>query len=163
MTTTLGPLFGSPEFSDFAGDLEDNDTPDIPEDVAPKDVPRTEHVNIVDTPVEMPTGTGKKRRSPLQIQLEGTYQMLGTGVFMFDNQLGVTIMNQAESCAESLADVASKNPAVKRALEGALATSAWGAVIAAHLPIAVHVATKYVPQIRERYMGDVRRAEQDHS
>lgn len=140
-------LFGS---AAFAGDVGEGFFPEEPtEDVAPQDIP-IEHNDIRNTPVEPPTPP-KHKPKQLESQLAGMYTMAGLGVFSFDQQLGAVIMSKSDECAKALSDVADKNPAVKKALNNMLATSAWGAVISAHLPIVVLAATKYVPQLNERY------------
>lgn len=116
-----------------------------------EDTEPIEHNDIRSTPVSMPE-FGKKGRTPsLQKDLEGLYTMLGTGVFPFDQQVGVTIIDSAPNCASSLYELAQKNPRLKRQLTSLLSAGAYGAVISAHLPIAVIIATKYVPSLRENY------------
>lgn len=118
---------------------------DDEEDVAP-----IEHNDIRSTPVSMPDF--KKGRTPkLQKSLESFYLMLGTGIFPFDNQVGVVVMESAPNCASALNDLADKNPRLRKQLESLLSAGAYGAVISAHLPIAVIIATKYVPSLRENY------------
>jgi hypothetical protein len=156
MADKIAPLFS--DAKPFTGDLTDAEEFQPEPDVAP-DEKRTEHVNIIDTPVEPPTGGQKKRRSALVSQLEASYTMLGTGVFMLDPQIGNTIITQATPCAEALDELAQKNPKVKAALNNMLTAGAWSAVITAHLPIAVHVGTKYIPELRRRYSADYRAAQ----
>lgn len=120
----------------------------------PEDDPDTEpieHNDIRNTPVELPTVLKGKGRTPsLQKELESWYMMIGTGVFPFDPQVATVILSQAPQCAEALNDLAMKNPRVKRALQSMLTAGAYGAVITAHLPIAVILATKYTP-LGEQY------------
>lgn len=123
---------------------------DPDDDVAP-----TEHHDITDTPVTQPAPTSKKRNTALKSQLEGIYGMAGAVLFPIDPQTATVILSQAPQCAEALDDLARKDPKVKAALESLLSTSAWGAVIAAHLPILVQVGTKYVPELRDRYKRTV--------
>lgn len=120
------------------------------EDSEEPDVEPIEHNDIRDTPVTMPTPI-KGRKRTLQKDLEGLYTMIGTGIFPFDNQVGVVVLESAENCASSLADLAEKNPRLKKQLQSMLSAGAYGAVISAHLPIAVIIATKYVPSLRENY------------
>jgi hypothetical protein len=115
-----------------------------------EDIDPIEHHDIRNTPVSMPDF--KKGRTPkLQKSLESLYTMIGTGIFPFDNQVGVVVLESAPNCAKSLNDLAEKNPRLRRQLESLLSAGAYGAVISAHLPIAVIVATKYVPSLRENY------------
>lgn len=126
---------------------------DSPADASPRDAP-ADHTSIVDTPVTAPGGT-TRRATKMTKQLEDLYSMLGTGIFAFDRQVGVTVLEQGPACAKALDELAATSPAVRRALASLLSTSAWSAVIMAHLPIATVIATKYVPYLREIYLRDV--------
>lgn len=109
-----------------------------------------EHNDIRNTPVSLPEA--KKSRTPkLQKDIEGLYTMVGTGIFPFDQQVGVTIIDSAENCSAALYELSTKNPRLRRTLESFLSAGAYGAVITAHLPIAVIVATKYIPPLRDQY------------
>lgn len=123
---------------------------ELPDDTILADTEPIEHYNILETSVGMPD-QGKKRPGKIQKELTNLYSAIGMGIYPFDNQTGAIIMDSAEPCASSLAELAATNPRIKRAIESVLTTSAWSAVIAAHLPIAVGVATKYVPFIRDNY------------
>jgi hypothetical protein len=126
-----------------------------PENIEPEwddeeDVDPIEHNDIRSTPVAMPDF--KKGRTPkLQKDLENLYTMIGTGIFPFDNQVGVVILESGQNCASSLYELAQKNPRLRKQLESMLSAGAYGAVISAHLPIAVIIATKYIPSLRENY------------
>lgn len=112
----------------------------------------TEHYDIRNTPVDMPESGKKKGRTPkLQSDLEMLYGVLGAGIFPFDNQVGVVVLESAPNCASALYELSTKNAALRRTLTSLTNAGAYGAVISAHLPIAVMVATKYVPTIRENY------------
>ncbi|MGW1743871.1 hypothetical protein ACWCPQ_34320 [Nocardia sp. NPDC001965] len=157
MTFADVPITGI-AFSD--GITDGLDSPDDPEfESAPGEMagaqadtpPGREHHSILDTP-QAPPSTGSKKPSPLCKQLTEMYVMAGTGLFMVDPQIGSVVIGQAETCAASLDALAKKDPRVKRALESMLATGAWSGVIAAHLPIVVAVGTKYVPELKRRYM-----------
>ena len=141
-------LFGA---IDFAGDAAPSEEQWDAEPAVEPDKPPVEHNSIINTPVEVPIPDTKKRASNLQKNLQDMYVMLGIGIAPFDEQTATVILDNSERCASSLDDLAKKNPAVKRALEGLMTTSAYGAVIAAHLPILVTVATKYIPPVRDRY------------
>lgn len=139
----VAPETGMPNFTmeedstDFLDDIEDDAEP-------------IEHNDIRSTPVSMPDF--KKSRTPnLQKELASWYTMVGTGIFPFDQQIGVTVIESADNCSAALYDLAQKNPSVKRALNNMLSAGAYGAVISAHLPIAVLVATKYIPPLRDSY------------
>lgn len=129
------------------------DPPPPADATPPRDVP-PDHTSIVDTPVAAPAG-GTRRATKMTKQLEDLYSMLGTGIFAFDRQVGVTVLEQGPACAKALDELAATSPAVRRALTSLLSTSAWSAVIMAHLPIVTVVATKYVPYLREIYLRDV--------
>lgn len=117
------------------------------EDVAPKNgVPFTQ---IDDVP--MPDQKKSGRPSKIKTEVQGLYTALAVGIYPFDNAIGSLIAESAEDCAVAWDELAKKNPAIKRTLEKLLETSAYGALIAAHMPIAVAVATKYVPNLRETY------------
>lgn len=135
-------------FAQFA-DLGAPEEP--PTEVPPKAVPFTQ----MDGPTELPTGGSKKRNTQLKRSLADLYVFAGTTTFMFDQQIGGLIIQQADTCAESLDELARTNPAVKRALEKLLETSVYGAVLAAHAPIVIAVATKYVPYLRKSYEDTV--------
>lgn len=118
------------------------------EDTAP-----TEHHSIIDTPTTLPPQPKAKRKTAIRTQLEGMYGTAAMMLFPFDPQMATVIGDQAASCAEALDDLATKNPKFKETLESMLATSAWSAVIMAHLPILVTAGTKYVPELKRRYMS----------
>lgn len=102
----------------------------------------------------------KGRQSTLQKELANMYALAGVAVFQFNPPLAQTIIAQSDPCAESLYKLAQQNPTIKRALESLTQTSAWGAVIIAHLPIAIHVATAYVPALRENFEQSMQAAQQ---
>jgi hypothetical protein len=63
----------------------------------------------------------------------------------FDQVCGSTIISNAEECAKSLDKLAQENNAVRRALNSLVTTSALGAVIVAHIPIAAVVMAHHGP------------------
>jgi hypothetical protein len=76
----------------------------------------------------------------------------------FDQICGGSVIQQAPACAKSLDELAYQNEAVRRALVAILETSAWGAVIAAHLPIMIAVMMHHSPAMQERMtigFGDI--------
>lgn len=119
-------------------------------DEIPEDEPPFEHHDIRTTPISLPESK-KARASKLQKELSALYTMIGTGIFPLDQQVGGIIIQQSESCASALSDLAAQNPRVRRALENLLTAGAYTAVISAHLPIAVMIATKYIPPVRDNY------------
>lgn len=133
--------------------------PSAPDEVDPAvkfqepDTAPTEHHSIIDTPVDLPPPPKAKRKTAIRTQLEGMYATAGMMLFPFDPQTATVISTQGPACAEALDDLAQKNPKFKESLESMLATSAWSAVIMAHLPILVTVGTKYVPELKNRYLS----------
>jgi len=113
---------------------------------------RPDHHSILDTPVVPPASSAPKL-TPLGRKLEAMYAAAGMMVFPMDQQLGMVISTQGPECAKALDDLAKADPAVKRALEKMLATSAWSTVVMAHLPILVAAGTKYVPELKRRYQA----------
>lgn len=73
----------------------------------------------------------------------------------FDPQCGMAVVNSAEPCADALVKLADENEAVKRALSALTQTSAWGGVMAAHLPIIMAIAGHHVAAVRERMPNNV--------
>lgn len=61
----------------------------------------------------------------------------------FDQTCATVIANSAEPASEALINLAKENPAVRKFLGTLTQTSAWGAVIAANMPIASVVATHH--------------------
>lgn len=131
-------------FEHLEADMSSNGL--APEDVQPQDIPFT---RVTDAEMPEPKKTG--RNSKIKTELTGMYTAAGLAVFAFDQPLGQLIAENAENCATAWDELAKSNPAVKRALENLLQTSAYTAIIAAHMPIAVAVATKYVPYLRDSY------------
>jgi len=81
------------------------------------------------------------------------YASVGMFVAMKDKTCGSAILESAESCAQSIEDLAATNPAVRRAIMSLIKTSAWGGVIAAHAPIIMCVIAHHtgaqVPDMEE--------------
>lgn len=119
---------------------------DMSEDTEPKSIPFTQ---IDDAPMPEPKKTG--RSSKIKTEMQNIYTAAGIAVFAFDQPLGSLIADNAENCAVAWDELAKTNPNVKRMLENFMQTSAYGSIIAAHMPIAVAVATKYVPHLRNTY------------
>ncbi len=68
------------------------------------------------------------------------YTFAGMAVSPFDQVCGTAVVNSAQPCAESLVTLAKENENVRKALIALTQTSAWGGVIAAHLPLIMAVA-----------------------
>lgn len=80
--------------------------------------------------------------------LEELYALAGLGVSMFDSDgvCGPAIANSAHDAAVAWDELAQKNPAVRRSLRKLTQGSAWGTVLAAHLPIAIAIAGAHMPK-----------------
>lgn len=123
--------------------VSDSADRDLFEETEPK-------VSFTDSEPEMPDGP-RRRQTKISKELESMYAAIGASIYMFNPRIGATIAQQAKPCAESLDELARTNPAIRKALERMLVTTAWSATIAAHMPIIVAVATEYVPHVRETY------------
>lgn len=138
-------------------DLENLVINDVPEDIsfgtpnpdaaADKKKPRAFWRDADKTPspprVRKPVPRAKKGQfiEPLQT----LYVTLGMTLYGFDQVCGMAIINSAEACAKTLDDLAYQNDAVRRVLLSLTTTSAAGAVLMAHLPILIAVASHHVP------------------
>jgi hypothetical protein len=89
-------------------------------------------------------------RGGLKPALAQMYTGIGMAVMPFDPACGRVVIENAESCAAALDELAKTNPAVRRVLLSLVTTSAWGAVIMAHAPILMAVAMHHVPALREK-------------
>lgn len=97
------------------------------------------------------TRRGRKPRKPVSRakkgafteHLEGLYALAGTAVFMRDQHCGTVILENAEKCAEALDELAYQNESVRRVLDALVTTSAFGAVVMAHAPIIVAMASHH--------------------
>lgn len=87
-----------------------------------------------------------KRKGQLVAPLTTLYVSVGATVSAFDPVCGMAVLDNAEKCAESLDALAQRNEAVRRALYAMMETSAWGGVIAAHMPLLVMLAVHHGPR-----------------
>lgn len=71
--------------------------------------------------------------------LMSLYGFAGMSLRMWSEPVSDVILTSAEDCAESLEELARTNESVRRVLLSVTKTSAWGAVIVAHVPIAMAV------------------------
>jgi hypothetical protein len=101
-------------------------------------------------PARMPRLPTLGKRGQFEKPLTEIYISIGTLVLPFDPVCGQTFIQQAPACAKSLDELAYQNEAVRKALEYFVATSVWGAVIAAHLPILLAVAMHHSSKIQDR-------------
>lgn len=88
----------------------------------------------------------KTRPGALVEPLTGIYTSIGVVLTPFDPLCAASVMESAEKCATSLDALAQRNDSVRRALLALTETSAWGGVIAAHLPILLMVASHHGPE-----------------
>lgn len=73
------------------------------------------------------------------------YSTLAIMLMPFDAQCADVVMKSAEQCAQSMDELAYQNESVRRALTAITQTSAWGAVIFAHMPIIMAVVMHHGP------------------
>lgn len=85
----------------------------------------------------------------IEKSLPGVYEIVGASVCLFNVTVGTTIIENAEPCAKSLAEVARTNPKVANALLKLMEGGAWGGVAIAHAPIAFAIFSS-VQQSRKR-------------
>lgn len=83
------------------------------------------------------------------------YGFIALAIMPLDPQCAMAIMEAAPKAAESLDALAKNNDAVKRVLIMLTQTSAWGAVISAHLPIIIAVSVHHVPAIKNSAFGSL--------
>lgn len=67
-------------------------------------------------------------------------------MFDSDGVCGPAIAGSAHTAAVAWDELAQKNPAVRRSLRKLTQGSAWGAVLAAHMPIAIAIAGAHMPK-----------------
>lgn len=83
------------------------------------------------------------------------YGFIALGLMAVDPQCAMAIMEAAPKAAESLDALAKKNPGVRRVLVMLTQTSAWGAVIAAHMPIIVAISVHHIPAVKNSPMASL--------
>lgn len=106
---------------------------------------------------DRPPRTAKPRKdSPaLKKAVMELYTSAGMMVLPFDQQCGTVVVNSAEQCADAMIKLAEENDAVMRALQALVQTSAWGGVVAAHLPIIMAVTAHHFAPVRDRLPDNV--------
>lgn len=92
----------------------------------------------------------KTRNTLLKTELTRLYGSAGMVLYPFDPICATAILSNAEKMAESMEELARKDPRVKRVLEKILETSAIGLVISAHAPVIATIVSHHVPVFRER-------------
>lgn len=96
----------------------------------------------------------KPREGSLVKPLTDLYTTIGLTLAPFDPVCSTAVLTNAEECARRLEALARENESVRRIILAMVQTSAWGGVIAAHLPIIAMVMTHHGPEaVRERAAG----------
>lgn len=153
MTTTEAPPFDPGTVS--AQDVPASDMPPRPStsSVASDDVPdsgrppflgrtrRPPRAAPLRESAPRPTAAFKPRKTDAQLTeaLTQLYTFGGMALTPFDQVCGAAVVNSAQPCAESLVKLAQENENVRKALEALTQTSAWGGVVAAHMPLVMAV------------------------
>jgi hypothetical protein len=88
----------------------------------------------------------KPRSGSLVKPLTDLYTSIGVMLAPFDPACSVSVIENAESCAIALENLARENEAVRRAILALTQTSAWGGVLIAHMPILLMVITHHGPK-----------------
>ncbi len=129
-------------------DFSDIPIEESPPVVTPK-ASRVKREKSTKTAASKPRTAPPYRAGQFVQPLTQMYAFIGMAVLPFDPTCGTAVMQSGEECAKSLDELAKSNIAVRRALYALTATSAWGAVIAAHVPILVAVGSHHVPAVRD--------------
>lgn len=102
-------------------------------------------------PAPDPVDMVKERKlGKLGKSLQNTYGMIGMTLSSVDPHCGGQILMNAENMAMAMEDLARENQSVRRVLNKLMEGSAWGMVVAAHMPVITAVAAHHVfPRIAE--------------
>lgn len=93
----------------------------------------------------------KPREGQLVKPLTDMYTSVGLMLAPFDQACSVAFIDNAENCARAMEKLARENESVRRVINAMMSTSAWGGVIAAHLPILLMVMMHHGPkEIQDR-------------
>lgn len=93
----------------------------------------------------------KPREGALVKPLTDMYTSVGLMLAPFDQACSVAFIDNAENCARAMEKLARENESVRRVINAMMSTSAWGGVIAAHLPILLMVMMHHGPkEIQDR-------------
>lgn len=98
-----------------------------------------------DPPKETSAPAFVYRPGALVKPLVAFYETIGGIVILGDQVCGTAIVESAQSCAESLDELARTNPAVRKALIRLVSTSAATKVIVAHAPIIMVILAHHFP------------------
>lgn len=85
------------------------------------------------------------KKGEFKDDLMALYATAAMGIGLKDPECAKTIIENGEKCAESWDELAQKNESVRKVLRTLTATSAWSAVIMAHMPIAMAVMAHHGP------------------
>jgi hypothetical protein len=104
----------------------------------------------IDEPIIESIDIPKPRKSKIYSGLVQLYGSVALGVNMFDPHCGAAIATNIETMATSMDQLAKENDSVRRVMEKLISGGAWGAVIAAHSPVIIAVATHHGSGMAER-------------
>lgn len=79
--------------------------------------------------------------------LQNLYGQIGMMAFPFDQHCGGAVLENAESMAKAMEDLAKENQSVKRVLEKLAETSAVGTVFMAHAPVIMAITSHHGSQV----------------
>lgn len=127
-----------------------------------KSIPGGQSEKVKDSPPKRNTRSGKQGGTPkpppgpykpgvIADGLTGSYVKIGMFWGMFDPHCGEAIVQNAEKMAQAADRIAKNSPKVRVFLEGLIATSEWGELVEAYLPVAAAIAVHHVPAIRRRF------------
>lgn len=139
----LDDLHAEPEFAVPNHSASEKSDPPIKRLLLGRPQQRKRAPKIKEPAPRMPTGG-------LAAPLTDLYTMLGAVLSPMDPVCGGAIINQAPECAKALEKLAKTNPEVRRVLVNLVSTSAWGAVITAHIPIVMAVGMHHIPGLQPR-------------
>lgn len=138
-------------------DVDLDDMPDVPSEFVTPNHEASENPpeglkRIWTPPTKKSKTSAPKLKKPaprmpsggLAAPLADMYTMIGAVLSPIDQTCGNAIMASANDCGKALEKLAKTNPEVRRVLVGMVTTSTWGAVITAHLPIIMVIATHHL-------------------
>lgn len=129
------PLFGGKP-KDAAGNKPPRTAPRARTSAPKKNVPASKEGQFTETLLQM-------------------YGMVAMGIGMKDPQCAAVIMKQAEDCAVAWDKLAVENDSVRRVLFALTNVTGVGAVVAAHVPIAMAIAAHHGPGIGPKITDDI--------
>lgn len=99
---------------------------------------------VADAKNDIPKVTGRPPKSAELVgQITQLLALIGVALMMLDEFDGLVVINHAAKVADSVAAVAETSPGVKKAIESAVAGSAWSAVVLSALPIAIAIMANH--------------------